>query len=93
MTPLFQIGCHRRRVGDTFRWASLMKNIRRFLFCGLAATVCCMWSGCATTQSYEQQMRARDEKAASGQLTPCEKADAYLGVWWWLCGIVASVRQ
>jgi len=71
----------------------LMKNIRRFLFCGLAATVCCMWSGCATTQSYEQQMRARAEKAAWNQLTPCEKADAYLGVWWWLCGIVASVRQ
>ena len=60
----------------------LMKNIRRFLFCGLAAAVCCMWSGCATTQSYEQQMRARDEKAAWDQLTACEKAGIYCG--WWM---------
>ena len=81
------------RVAELGSLGKRMKIIRQFVFYCLVLTLCCIWSGCATTQSYDQQMRAREEKAAWDQMTPCEKADAYLGVWWWLCGIVASVRQ
>jgi hypothetical protein len=42
--------------------------------------VCCLFllsgfvSGCATTATYEQQMREREEKAACDQLPFCDKA-------------------
>jgi len=57
-----------------------MRNIRRFLLSGFAATLCYMSSGCATTYgSYEQQMRAREEKEAWAQMTPSEKAGDICG--------------
>ena len=73
----------------------LMKNIRRFLLSGFAAALCYMSSGCATTYgSYEEQMRAREEKEAWAQMTPSEKAGDICGrcLLGMLSGWVASGR-
>jgi hypothetical protein len=55
-----------------------MRRVRRSLPYGLALAVLCICLGCATTASYEQQMRAREEKAAYDQLPFSQKVTDYL---------------
>jgi hypothetical protein len=55
-----------------------MRLMRRFVTCCFLLAMLFMWSGCATTKSYEQQMQAREEKAEWDELPATEKVGYYL---------------
>ena len=59
-----------------------MKLVRAYTFCFLALVAACGFSGCATTSSYEQQMRAQQEeekrKADWEQMNWAQKTGSYV---------------
>jgi len=57
-----------------------MKTLRTYMVCCLFL-VSVFVSGCATTATYEQQMREREEKAAWDQLPFCDKAAYYTALY------------